>query len=813
MDTTAVAGRSAEGWGVARLPPEWFGGGGAGYAWDGIDLEEEAAGEDGLAHVRVGGGVVVTAPLGAGGRKYLCSAWPNTAQRGDPDAPSVVDCCVTADPLPEAAEALPASLPPGGVEVEVVPLDDPPPAPATSVTLANHPSTPHDQVLALGRHASCALLSAVLSGGVVSLEGGVHAPALGGWFSVVGANPPTGRSPLRLVTPRTMFHINLKSHSAAPVKAAAGAVCPMPGLEEAWGLLGRVSRVGGSEGVLLHGSEGLGKASVVKRWAATQGRKVVAIDCRQATVASLRDAAAQMAALRDAAAARGAATAAHGGVVLLLENVDGVDGGRDVLRHEDVRRLAAAVALIETVSGADTQASTSNDDERPPSPKQAPSTKAKPFSFTAPTAAAKTAKEGPKAKPKRHVGRWGAVVVGIATSLSGVPMMLRRSGRFGFECYTTPPDEGTRARIFQALGLADAAASAAAELTAGCTGGDLAAVYKACEATADGGAPTLAAVRAACASQRASLQRGVCTQLTGYTSFDAIGGLGDVKESLDRLLLWPLRNPETCKRFGVRPPKGLLLYGPPGTGKTLLVRALASSCKRSLLSLDAAALFACYVGESEAILRAAFAKARLLAPSFLFIDEVESVCGRERQGGGGGGIDVATGVLTTLLNELDGVDTGGADVIFLAATNHPEALDTAILRPGRIDKLLHIPAPEAQQRLDILKLYSQHLPLSSAGQACLPLFADVPTEGFTGADIKSFVAEASYAALRRVLRQPPLLADGRHEGEGEVPCDAPQMEAEVDKKDFIEAMRRVMPSVTPAVAAKFAGFASTVTVS
>jgi hypothetical protein len=188
--------------------------------------------------------------------------------------------------------------------------------------------------------------------------------------------------------------------------------------------------------------------------------------------------------------------------------------------------------------------------------------------------------------------------------------------------------------------------------------------------------------------------------LRSGTSFELIGGLTAVKARLHRCLILPITKPDTFRRLNLSPPKGVLLYGPPGCAKTTLVKALCSAAHFTLLYLDCASVLSAYVGESEQRLRDVFQRAREQAPAVIFFDEVDAIAAARKSANDGGSSGMSTRLLATLLTEMDGM-TVNRDVCFVGATNLPYVLDSAVLRPGRFDQLIHVPLPSAEDRKDI----------------------------------------------------------------------------------------------------------------
>lgn len=226
----------------------------------------------------------------------------------------------------------------------------------------------------------------------------------------------------------------------------------------------------------------------------------------------------------------------------------------------------------------------------------------------------------------------------------------------------------------------------------------------------------------------------------------------DVVAQLRQAVEAPLKHAASFARLGIAPPRGVLLYGPPGCSKTLLARALATESGANFLAVKGPELYSMYVGESERRARTLFRKARAAAPCILFFDEIDALTtARNGMGGGAGGDPVADRLLGTLLTELDGLDTaqtspGGGGVVVLAATNRPDALDAALLRPGRLDVHLYVPPPPASQRLAILRQRTKAMPLGADVDLAAVAAA---CEGCSGADVVALAQAAGMAALRR----------------------------------------------------------------
>jgi transitional endoplasmic reticulum ATPase len=212
------------------------------------------------------------------------------------------------------------------------------------------------------------------------------------------------------------------------------------------------------------------------------------------------------------------------------------------------------------------------------------------------------------------------------------------------------------------------------------------------------------------------------------------------KQALTEAVLWPLAYPETFERLGVSPPHGVLLYGPPGCGKTFLVKALAGSGRTNVLSVKGAELLTKYVGESERGVRDLFRRARAAAPCLIFMDEIDALAPAR-----GSHQDSATdGVVAALLTELDGIEEL-RNIVVVGATNRPELVDPALLRPGRLERLVHVPPPDAGSRAEILRACARKVPL--AADVDLDAIATA-SEGFSAADCAALLREAAMCAMR-----------------------------------------------------------------
>ena len=223
--------------------------------------------------------------------------------------------------------------------------------------------------------------------------------------------------------------------------------------------------------------------------------------------------------------------------------------------------------------------------------------------------------------------------------------------------------------------------------------------------------------------------------------WEEIGGNKEIIGQIKQCVEWPLKHPEAFTRLNIKPFQGILLYGPPGCSKTLIAKALATECSLNFIAIKGPELMNKYVGESEKAIREIFRKARLTSPSIIFFDEIDAIAptrSKESEGN-----NVSDRMLCQLLNEMDGIGANGG-VMVIAATNRPDIIDKALLRPGRMDRLLYVPLPDYNTRLDILRINTNKMPLDESVN--LAKIAE-RTEGYTGAEMALISREAGMFAL------------------------------------------------------------------
>ncbi len=387
--------------------------------------------------------------------------------------------------------------------------------------------------------------------------------------------------------------------------------------------------------------------------------------------------------------------------------------------------------------------------------------------------------------------RGKVVVIGATNRINAIDPALRRPGRFDREIIINVPDKQGRLSILQihTRGMPIAKNVDLKKLAArthGFVGADLSALAK--EAAMSVLRKALPKLKMeedeeiprellenlkvnkkdfedALKVVRPSAMREVLVE-TPNIGWQDIGGLENTKQELQEAVEWPLKSPESFTRLGIRPPRGILLYGPPGTGKTLLAKAVAKESEANFIQVKGPELLSMWVGKSEEGIRKTFARARQVSPCIIFFDEIDALTPRR---GMNLGSNVTDRVLNQLLAEIDGLEDL-QNVTVIGATNRPDLLDAALLRPGRFDRILLVGVPNKKSRENILKIHTKNVPL--AKDIHIKFLAE-KTDGYVGADLESLVREAAMLALRENMEI-----------------------KQVTKKHFEEAMKKVKPSVS-----------------
>ena len=387
--------------------------------------------------------------------------------------------------------------------------------------------------------------------------------------------------------------------------------------------------------------------------------------------------------------------------------------------------------------------------------------------------------------------RGDVIVIAATNRPNALDPALRRPGRFDREIEIPLPDKKGRLEILQIhtrnMPLADDVdLERLAEMTRGFTGADLAALCREAamhalrrylpliDLTQDRIPPeVLEKIEVKMEDFLAALREIVPSGLREIyievpeIHWDDIGGLEEVKQQLREAVEWPLRHPEAYQRLGIKPPRGILLFGPPGVGKTLLAKAVATESGANFIAVRGPEVLSKWVGESEKMIREIFRKARLHAPAVIFFDEIDAIAPARGIGYDTSGVTYR--IVNQLLAEMDGIQPL-SNVIVIAATNRPDILDPALLRPGRFDRLIYVPPPDKRARLEILRIHTRNMPL--ADNVDLEHLATI-TEGYTGADLEAVCREAAMIALREELKPKP-----------------------VRMEHFLKALKYVQPSLT-----------------
>ncbi len=394
--------------------------------------------------------------------------------------------------------------------------------------------------------------------------------------------------------------------------------------------------------------------------------------------------------------------------------------------------------------------------------------------------------------------RGKVIVIGATNRPNALDQALRRPGRFDREVQLGVPDKNGRLSILKihTRGMPltkDVSLEEIATRTHGFVGADINALAKEAamsvlrrnlhkfnlEEETEISQEVLAGLKVtkkdfddALKIVRPSAMREVLVE-TPDVKWNDVGGIEGVKVELREAIEWPLKFPDSFTRLGIRAPKGVLLYGPPGTGKTLLAKAVAKESEANFIQVKGPELLSMWVGKSEEGVRKIFEKARQVSPCIIFFDEIDSLASKR---GLTQGARVTESVLNQMLAEMDGIQDL-SNVIVIGATNRPDMLDSALMRPGRFDRIVFVPVPEKEGRLQILKIHTKNMPLDK--DVKLEKISE-ETEGYTGADIESLVREAAMLALRKDINVKT-----------------------VSLKYFKEAMAKVAPSVTKSDAERY----------
>jgi transitional endoplasmic reticulum ATPase len=400
--------------------------------------------------------------------------------------------------------------------------------------------------------------------------------------------------------------------------------------------------------------------------------------------------------------------------------------------------------------------------------------------------------------------RGKVVVIGATNRVNAIDPALRRPGRFDREIEIGVPDRNGRLEILQihtrGMPLAkDVNLEKIADISHGFVGADLQALAK--ESAIRALRRVLPEIDLSSESIPADTLRKIIVTMQDFMDvikemepsamrevfvevpdikWEDIGGLLSIKQELQEAVEWPLKYQGVFTYADAIPPKGILLYGPPGTGKTLMAKAAANESEANFISIKGPELLSKWVGESEKGVREVFRKARQAAPCIIFFDEIDAIA--PRRGGDFGDSHVTERLISQLLTELDGLEIL-TNVVVIAATNRPDIIDPALLRPGRFDRLLYVPPPDRDSRIQIIKIHTKKKPL--ADDVNIEKLAD-HTEGYTGADIASLSSAAVMLALREHISK---YKDAKE-------ADNHVQELKIHMNHFEEAMKKIRPLST-----------------
>jgi transitional endoplasmic reticulum ATPase len=400
--------------------------------------------------------------------------------------------------------------------------------------------------------------------------------------------------------------------------------------------------------------------------------------------------------------------------------------------------------------------------------------------------------------------RGKVVVIGATNRVNAIDPALRRPGRFDREIEIGVPDRNGRLEILQihTRGMPldkDVNLEKLADISHGFVGADLQALSK--EAAMRALRKVLPEIDLSSDNIPSEILKKIIVTMQDFVDvakemepsamrevfvevpdvkWEDIGGLADIKQELQEAVEWPLKYRRVFAYTDATPPKGILLYGPPGTGKTLMAKAAANESEANFISIKGPELLSKWVGESEKGVREIFRKARQAAPCIIFFDEIDAIA--PIRGGDFGNAHVTERVISQLLTELDGLEVL-TNVIVIAATNRPDIIDPALLRPGRFDRLLYVPPPDRDSRIQIIKIHTKKKPL--AEDVITDSLAD-HTDGYTGADIASLSSAAVMLALREYVSKYPDPNES----------DKHLQELRIHMHHFEEAMKKVRPLST-----------------
>ena len=545
-------------------------------------------------------------------------------------------------------------------------------------------------------------------------------------------------------------------------------------------------------GVLLHGPPGCGKTALANAIANECNVPFLRISAPEVVSGMSGESEAKVRSLFQEAAAAAPC-------IIFIDEIDAIAPKRETAQREMERRIVAQLLTCMD----DLSALTMGDNERPAAEQD--------VSMQTETSILPSGDDdSSQTRQHRHV-----VVIGATNRPDSLDAALRRAGRFDREITMGIPSEASREAILRKMAgklRLDGSFSfeQVAKRTPGFVGADLAALIKEAAALAvkrifsqleekrgcitegdkplssndlEGLAISVSDFETAITKVQPSVRReGFAT--TPDVTWDDVGSLGDVREDLLFAISRPIANPHLFEAMGLRVSVGVLLFGPPGCGKTLVAKAVANDSGANFISIKGPELLNKYVGESERAVRQVFSRARAASPCVLFFDELDALAPRRGSDSSGA---AAERVVNQLLTEMDGVD-GRQGVYLVAATNRPDMIDPALLRPGRLEKILYVPLPPPEGRASILQALTRSTPLGD--DVNLDDIAAMPElKGFSGADLASLVREASVQALKERIGESDqwdsvtdtTMSDGA---------------VKVMRKHFVVSLSRLQPSVS-----------------
>ena len=399
-------------------------------------------------------------------------------------------------------------------------------------------------------------------------------------------------------------------------------------------------------------------------------------------------------------------------------------------------------------------------------------------------------------------GRGRIIVIGATNRINSIDEALRRPGRFDREIELKVPDQDGRKEVLQIhtrgmpLGE-DVEISEYARQTHGFVGADLMALAREAAISSlrkilpfiDLDQPIPAEIlenlritdddfQNALRLVEPSAMREVMIEIPNV-NWEDVGGLESVKQELKESIEWPLKYPHLYKKAGIRSINGVLLFGPPGCGKTLLAKAVATESEINFLTIKGPEIYSKWVGESERAIREIFRKARLASPSIIYFDEIDAIAANRGGGMGSSGSNVGMQVVNQILVEMDGIEDRRG-IVIVASTNRPDILDPALLRPGRFDRLVYVPAPDFEYRKKILDVHTRNSPLSKEARGKMSEIAR-NTEMYSGADLENVIREAGMQAIREKVED----------------------FEEIEYKHFEFALSKIAASLTPELIQKY----------